>query len=223
MVGEWDMNYWMIILSTVQVGSSSMKRNLLMLSNLSPELKSELDDQKIISGHLKEYLQVEEQVGCKITSNWYRGKTSQFFFKRQPGFNVNNFSTKHDLLKFVFVRHPLDRYVCLIWLSHYLYINLKLISFITLTTGSFLLTRTKSWHLNRQIGINTLSQFITWTTPSIVLCTWVRLISIECNAFINWHCVSVLKFAEQMHCNQQPITECGIEHHVRYLWGLASI
>ena len=46
-----------------------MKRNLLMLSDLSPELKNKLDNQETISGGLKKYLRVEEQACCQSTSN----------------------------------------------------------------------------------------------------------------------------------------------------------
>jgi len=87
----FDLKHGFAFCAQPKTGSSSMKRNLLMLSDLSPELKNKLDNQETISGGLKKYLQVEEQ--------------------RKPGFNVNNFSRTHGLLKFVFVRHPFDRII----------------------------------------------------------------------------------------------------------------
>ena len=46
-----------------------MKRNFLMLSDLSPEMKKKLDNQKAIAEGLRKYLQIEEQACCQITSN----------------------------------------------------------------------------------------------------------------------------------------------------------
>ena len=60
-------SHWQFTLFIVKAGSSSWKRNLLMLSNLSPELKIELDEQKTISGGLKKYLWLEEQVSHLTT------------------------------------------------------------------------------------------------------------------------------------------------------------
>ena len=47
--------------------------------------------------------------------NFYEVKlTSRYFLpskQTQSGFDVDNFSKTHGLLKFAFVRHPFDRYV----------------------------------------------------------------------------------------------------------------
>ena len=86
-----------------------------MLSNLSPKLKKELDEQRNISMDLGKYLQLQEQVSPLITIYWQK-KQAQLplqnvrYLKTEPGFNVDNFSRKHGLLKFAFVRHPFDRY-----------------------------------------------------------------------------------------------------------------
>ena len=82
-----------------------------MLSNLSPKLKTKLDEQRTISMGLKKYLRLEEQVSHLITL--YRilhSKTFYYCSKEKPGFNVDDFSREHGLLKFAFVRHPFDRY-----------------------------------------------------------------------------------------------------------------
>ena len=55
-----------ITMFTLQAGSSSWKRNLLMLSNLSSDLKNELDEQRKLHFGLNKYLQLEEQVRMKI-------------------------------------------------------------------------------------------------------------------------------------------------------------
>ena len=42
-----------------------------MLSDLSPDLKKELDEQRKLHFILKKYLQLEEQVGLKIIMRLY--------------------------------------------------------------------------------------------------------------------------------------------------------
>ena len=80
---------------TLQAGSSSWKRNLLMLSDLSPDLKKELDEQRKLHFILKKYLQLEEQVGLKIIMRLYWNQ-NQCQFK-----NRNN----QDSMLTIFQRH----------------------------------------------------------------------------------------------------------------------
>ena len=80
-------------LFSIQGGSSSWKRTLLILSNLPPEVKKQTEE---LGNHYynlmaKKYLRHDEQ--------------------DEPGFNVDKFSNTHGLLKFSFVRHPFDRFV----------------------------------------------------------------------------------------------------------------
>ena len=105
----------------IQVGTTSWKRNLVELSDLSPELKNELKElveQRTTHYHTiaEKYLRLDEQVSFQIAkklnpfkSFWISKK------KKQPGFNVEDFSKRHGLLKFGFVRHPFDRFI---WVFH---------------------------------------------------------------------------------------------------------
>lgn len=86
----FDVEHGLAFCTHAKAGSSSWKRNLLIMSNLPPSLKTKLDHQKTLSS-AKKYFGVDGQ--------------------DQPGFNVDNFSKKHRLLKFSFVRHPFDRVI----------------------------------------------------------------------------------------------------------------
>ena len=86
------------------------------MSNLSPELKNKLTTQ-VKQGAMhyhtiaEKYLRLDEQVSFHITKKYKINLNHSVFQKKQSGFNVENFAKNHGLLKFVFVRHPFDRYV----------------------------------------------------------------------------------------------------------------
>ena len=89
-----------------------------MLSDLSPELKIELDVQKTITGGLRPYLRLEEQVSFYLPNHIILMIDFCFRSKKEPGFSVEDFSRTHGLLKFSFVRHPFDRYALTGYLLH---------------------------------------------------------------------------------------------------------